>query len=66
MDKECQARHERIRVKEVAAELRCSVSTVWAWVKAGYIPKPYKIGNRFTYWLRSEIEAAANNRQEPN
>lgn len=49
----------RIRVKEVAALLGCSVSTVWAWAKKGIIPAPQRIGPRFTYWLRVDIEAAA-------
>lgn len=49
----------RIRVKEVAALLGCSVSTVWAWSKRGIIPAPQRVGPRFTYWLRSDIEATA-------
>lgn len=49
----------RIRVKEVAALLNCSVSTVWAWAKKGIIPAPQRIGPRFTYWLRADIETAA-------
>ena len=49
----------RIRVKEVAALLGCSVSTVWAWSKRGIIPAPQRVGPRFTYWLRGDIEAAA-------
>lgn len=52
----------RIRVREVASILGCTVSTVWAWVKKGYLPQPYRIGNRFTYWLRSDIEAIAVNK----
>lgn len=52
---ECQ----RIRVKTVARILGCSVSTVWAWVKKGYLPPPRKVGTRFSYWLKSEIEAIA-------
>jgi excisionase family DNA binding protein len=50
----------RIRVKEVAQILGCSVSTIWAWVKNGHIPALYRIGARFSYWLRSDIEAIAN------
>lgn len=49
----------RIRVKEVAALLGCSVSTVWSWTKRGIIPAPQRVGPRFTYWLRSDIEAVA-------
>jgi len=53
----------RMRVREVAKELSCCVSTVWAWVKAGYLPQPNRVGSRFTYWLRSDIEAIARNQQ---
>lgn len=53
----------RIRVKEVARILGCGVSTVWAWVKKGYVPKPQRVGSRFTYWLRADIEAIAKNGQ---
>lgn len=49
----------RIRVKEVAALLGCSVSTVWTWAKKGIIPAPQRVGVRFTYWLRADIETAA-------
>lgn len=45
----------RIRVKEVAYILGCSVSTVWAWVRAGIIPQPMRVGSRFSFWLREEI-----------
>lgn len=45
----------RIRVKEVAHILGCSVSTVWAWARAGLIPQPTRVGSRFSFWLREEI-----------
>lgn len=45
----------RIRVKEVASILGCSVSTVWAWVRAGHVPQPHRVGSRFTFWMREEI-----------
>ncbi len=54
-----EVRSPRIRVTEAALILGCSKSTVWAWVKKGYLPQPHKVGNRFTYWLRDEIEMAA-------
>lgn len=50
---------KRIRVRVVAKILGCSVSTVWAWVKKGYLPKPHRVGSRFSYWIRAEIEAIA-------
>lgn len=49
----------RIRVQEVAHILGCGVSTVWAWVRRGHIPPPKRVGSRFSFWLRSEIEAIA-------
>lgn len=49
----------RIRVKEVAQILGCGVSTVWAWARAGYIPQPMKVGSRFSFWLRNDIERIA-------
>lgn len=55
----------RIRVKEVVALLGCSVSTVWSWTKRGIIPAPQRVGPRFTYWLRNDIEAAATATSNP-
>ena len=52
----------RIRAKEVAAMLGCAKSTVWSWVKDGYLPKPKKVGSRFTYWQREQIAAIAKDR----
>lgn len=49
----------RIRVKEVARILGCSVSTVWAWARSGLIPQPTRVGTRFSFWLREEIEKIA-------
>lgn len=56
----------RMRVREVAKRLGCSVSTVWAWVKKGYLPKPRKVGTKFSYWLRSEIEEIALGKETVN
>ncbi len=50
----------RIRVKEVAQLLGCSVSTVWSWVRKGYLPPPQRVGRRFSFWLREEIEVLAH------
>ena len=43
---------------KAAREARAK-STVWKWAKEGRIPAPHKEGNRFTYWLRTEVEAFA-------
>ena len=56
----------RMRVREVARRLGCSVSTVWAWAKIGYLPRPHKVGSKFSYWLRSEIEAIAQGKGNEN
>lgn len=50
----------RIRIKEVALILGCSVSTVWAWARAGHIPQPTRVGTRFSFWLREEIQKIAS------
>lgn len=52
----------RIRVKEVAHILGCSVSTVWAWARAGLIPQPTRVGSRFSFWLREEIQKIASDK----
>lgn len=52
----------RIRVKEVAHILGCSISTVWAWVRAGIIPQPTRVGSRFSFWLREEILQIASSK----
>lgn len=49
----------RIRVREVSQLMGCSVSTVWSWVRRGLLPEPHRVGTRFSYWIRSEIEALA-------
>lgn len=48
---------QRIRVGEVANILGCSKSTVWAWVRKGHIPEPHRVETRFSFWIRTEIEA---------
>lgn len=30
-------------------------STLWAWVKAGKFPRPYKLGPRITVWTHSDV-----------
>ena len=45
-----------LRIKGVCAFLGCGEATVWRWVRAGRLPKPQKLGPRFTVWKRAEIE----------
>jgi len=42
--------------KEAAAYLKCDLSTLWEWTKAGKLTA-YGIGSRRVYYLRSEIPA---------
>ena len=50
----------RIRADEVAAILGIGKSTVWALTKKDpHFPQPQRMGARFTYWLRNEVEAYA-------
>ena len=53
-------RSSRIRAAEVAIILGIGKSTVWRWVKErpGF-PQPRREGTRYTFWLRSEVEAYA-------
>lgn len=45
-----------LRDKEVAAQLRVSVPTVWRRVKDGTIPRPLKIGS-LSRWQQADISA---------
>ena len=47
-----------MRAKDVAAFMGCSISTVWKWVEQGLLPKPSRLGTRFSFWRKSQIEAA--------
>ncbi len=47
-----------MRAKDVAAFMGCAVSTVWRWSQEGVIPKPSRMGPRFSFWRRSQIERA--------
>ena len=47
-----------LRVEDVARLFNCSVTSVWRWTRAGTLPQPHRIGQRFTFWKREEIETA--------
>ena len=50
----------RIKDKEAAQILGIGRSTLWAWVKTRpNFPQPRRDGSRFTFWLRSGVEAYA-------
>lgn len=43
-------------IRDFAAHLRASKTTIWEGVRKGIFPKPVKIGG-LTRWRRSEVEA---------
>lgn len=49
----------RVRLPELMEILQCSRSGVYAQIKRGLLPPPYKAGLRFSYWLRDQVELAA-------
>ena len=46
-----------LKVKEVASEINVSVPQVYKLVSLGRFPKPIKLGERGSGWLRIEIDA---------
>ena len=47
-----------MRPMDVAIYYGVAVNTVWRWVKSGVLPQPTRLGRRFAYWQREEIENA--------
>ncbi len=46
-----------IRLPELMKRTGLGKSTVWAWVKAGKLPKPHKLSPRVSVWKESELNA---------
>jgi prophage regulatory protein len=46
-----------LKVKQVAEEINVSVPQVYKLVSLGRFPKPIKLGERGSGWLRTEIDA---------
>ena len=46
-----------LKVKEVAEEVGVSVPQVYKLVSLGRFPKPIKLGERGSGWLRTEVDA---------
>jgi len=46
-----------IRLPELLRTIPLSRSTIYAGVKDGTFPAPYKIGERATAWLESDVNA---------
>ena len=49
---------EIMRAADVARFMKCAQSTVWKWVERGILPKPTRMGSRFSFWRKSQIERA--------
>jgi prophage regulatory protein len=47
-----------LNVKEVAAMLGISKSTVWLWCQKGHLPQPARLGRKCSRWLESDVEDA--------
>jgi predicted DNA-binding transcriptional regulator AlpA len=47
-----------LRDRDVALMAGVCVATVWNGVKAGWLPKPYRLAPGVTRWSRAEVEAA--------
>jgi len=50
-----------VRLPVVCALFSCSVPTVWRRVKAGAIPKPYKLSPGMSAWRVGELRTAMIN-----
>lgn len=50
------------RLPHLKSKLNVSGSSIWAWVKAGKFPKPFKISSNCTAWNAADIEAWAQSR----
>ena len=46
-----------LRAKACAQMCGCGQSTWWKWLSDGITPQPVRIGQRFTAWKRSDVEA---------
>ena len=55
--KEASNTEEFYKVGELAKKFKVSTSSIWGWVRLGYMPKPIKLTPRCTVWLAIEIDA---------
>jgi len=53
-----------LKIKEVAEEISVSVPQVYKLVSLGRFPKPIKLGERGSGWLRTEVDAWLQSRVE--
>jgi len=52
-----------IRPLDIAENLNIDVATVWRWVKAGILPKPFKPTQRTTVFEAEAVQAALDKLQ---
>lgn len=55
-----------LRKSEVLKKTGVANSTLYYWIKLGKFPKPYKIGERASAWLLSEVEDWMATRSKEN
>ena len=53
-----------LTVKQVAEALNVSPSTLWRWVRSGYLVKPVRLGPKVTRFLESDVLAWAREKTE--
>ena len=53
-----------LKIKEVAEEISVSVPQVYKLVSLGRFPKPIKLGERGSGWLRTEVDDWLQSRVE--
>ena len=44
------------RINEVAELFGICKVSVYAWINSGKLPQPKRMGNRFTYFLKEDID----------
>lgn len=49
-----------LRLPEVMELTGVKKSTVWAWVKSGRLPAPFKLSSRVTVWRLTELQEWIN------
>jgi prophage regulatory protein len=52
-----------IRPLEIAENLGVDVATIWRWVKAGILPKPFRPTQRTTVFDAEQVQAALDKMQ---
>jgi len=52
------------RIKELAKSLGVSRETIYLWIRKNQFPKPVKLGERASGWLKTDIENWLKNRKK--